>query len=89
MLERRLKKIKEKERVLLIRRKILDAEQCVAAQRQVLEGDGNTVTSMIVARIVHQRSASMDIKALPAWKRTLGKKSWLKVPDPPYYKGIG
>ena len=88
-LERRLKEIEEEERVLLIRRKILDAERRVAAQRQALEGDGNTVTPTTVAGVVHQQSTSMDVEALPARKCTLGEESQLKVPDPPYYKGSG
>ena len=88
-LEQRLEEIKEEERILLIRRKILDAERRVAAQRQVLEDNGNTIIPTTVAGIVHQQSVSMDVEALPAWKRTLGKKNQLKVLDPPYYKGLG
>ena len=88
-LERCLKKIEEKERVLLTRRKILDVKQRVATQRQALEGNGNIVTPTTVTSIVHQQSASMDVKVLPAQKCTLGEESRLKVPDPPYYKGSG
>ena len=88
MLGWRLKEIEEEERILLIRKKILDTEQRVAAQRQALEGYGNAVLKT-VADVVHQQSASIDVEALPARKCTLGKESWLKVPDPSYYKGSG